>query len=635
MDHYGGAASGQGVAMGKESRRYNPEGQRARGPEGQRARGPEGQAGGVMSWVLSLARSGGTAGSQGGHETRRHRVHGPFPMGACLLLAGTLALAGCGSSSNSTVAITQQPTQPPSNQPPPQTGGGSGEGEGDGSGGSGSGDQGAGGQGSGGGGGSSPQSEPEPPITQQPTQQPPQQPPQPEPELQTGGGGGSSPQPQPQSQPDNQQPPQTGGGSGGGTGAPSASSGGQGYPIDIDSFKLYAGIDDRYWGYAPNVKGDGSLRIIWGDGYLLNNKTKTVDDDFGWKGYRWKSVESDGSIIQVQTYEKTVRESTPGNKFWYVYNGARASPYLGEYGNSDELAVFADTLKRMEKIHVSETFLDLRMGVNDFGPVTSLNSQGNFVLPGTYDGVAGLYKCYSDSSSTCAIEVTDDGSLSVGTFDTKSRQYTASKPTGVSSGNYWLFQPQDRNDVVPRTIESTSRISSYGWWLRKPADGESNYFADGGHSLTTIGPVHGDIGGLTGTANYIGGAAGIYAFVHGYERGDATSFTARARLMVDFDSNKVKGKIDDFKFGPGGRTDWPERGDWSVELMEHEFDNNGTIYPNPGKTMWTMAGKGFGAGGKWSVYFSDPNGSVITGSFYAVYGAIGKMVGGFGVEREE
>ena len=37
MDHYGGAASGQGVAMGKRLC-YNPEGQRARGPEGQRAR---------------------------------------------------------------------------------------------------------------------------------------------------------------------------------------------------------------------------------------------------------------------------------------------------------------------------------------------------------------------------------------------------------------------------------------------------------------------------------------------------------------------------------------------------------------------------------------------------------------------
>ena len=79
-----------------------------------------------MSWVVSLVGCGGTAGSHGGHESRRHRVRGPFPMGACLLLAGTLALAGCGSSSNSTVDVTFPPqTQPPS-------GGGSGEGEGDG-----------------------------------------------------------------------------------------------------------------------------------------------------------------------------------------------------------------------------------------------------------------------------------------------------------------------------------------------------------------------------------------------------------------------------------------------------------------------------------------------------------------------
>ena len=39
----GSAASGQVVEAVKESRCYNPEGQRARGPEGQRARGPEGQ----------------------------------------------------------------------------------------------------------------------------------------------------------------------------------------------------------------------------------------------------------------------------------------------------------------------------------------------------------------------------------------------------------------------------------------------------------------------------------------------------------------------------------------------------------------------------------------------------------------
>ena len=57
-----------------------------------------------MTWVLSLAGSGGTAGSHGGHEARRHRVRGPFPMAASLLVAATLALAGCGSSSSSIVS---------------------------------------------------------------------------------------------------------------------------------------------------------------------------------------------------------------------------------------------------------------------------------------------------------------------------------------------------------------------------------------------------------------------------------------------------------------------------------------------------------------------------------------------------
>ena len=94
-----------------------------------------------MSWVVSLAGCGGTSVSQCGHETRRHRVRGPFPMGACLLLAGTLALAGCGSSSNSTVTINPRQPDPQQSEPEPelQTGGGSGEGEG------------AGGQGAGGG----------------------------------------------------------------------------------------------------------------------------------------------------------------------------------------------------------------------------------------------------------------------------------------------------------------------------------------------------------------------------------------------------------------------------------------------------------------------------------------------------
>ena len=556
-------------------------------------------------------------------------------------MAATLALAGCGSSSNSTVTINQQQPQPePELEQEPQTGGGSGEGEGDGSGGGsgggtapptdttttedgdgdtdsgdtpttgdGDGDGQDGGSPGGGQGVSGGQI-----VTQQPEQEPPQS----------------------TQQLSNQQPLQTGGGSRGGTGAQSVSSGGPGSPtIDIDSFKLHAGIDQAgWWNYAPAIREDGLLQIISDTRYLLYKKTKTADNDFGWKGYRWESVESDGSIIEAQTYEKTILKSTPGQEFSYVYNGARTSPHLGQYGNfSDGLLVLSGSPERRHRIHFTGEGLDLRSGLNEFGTVTSLNSQGTFVLPGTYDGVAGLYKCYSDPVNTCSIKVHEDGFPELGTFNINEKRHYQSTVLSFSIGNYWLFQPYNLNEVVPRTIETAGRIFSYGWWLRKPTDAESNYFADGGANTEGIGNYFEYSGGLRGTANYIGGAAGIYAFVHGNEPGDATNFTARARLTVDFDSNKVKGKIDDFKFGPGGRTDWSERRDWSVELMEHGFGNSGTI--NPGKTMWTMAGKGFDAGGEWGVDFANQDLSVITGSFYAVYGAIGKMVGGFGVEREE
>ena len=87
--------------MGKESRCYNPEGQRARGPEGQRARGPEGQrargpegqAGGVMSWRLPRCGAPGASpcspGSSVGAEPR-----GRGPDARVSLVAALASLLG-------------------------------------------------------------------------------------------------------------------------------------------------------------------------------------------------------------------------------------------------------------------------------------------------------------------------------------------------------------------------------------------------------------------------------------------------------------------------------------------------------------------------------------------------------------
>ena len=112
--------------MGKESRCYNPEGQRARGPEGQRARGPEGRAGVVMSWVLPLVGCGGPAVSRCGHETRRHRVRGA--LFASVFASVLLAACGGGSGGNLTTSSEREPG-PPGPGPLTATGGGGNESE--------------------------------------------------------------------------------------------------------------------------------------------------------------------------------------------------------------------------------------------------------------------------------------------------------------------------------------------------------------------------------------------------------------------------------------------------------------------------------------------------------------------------
>ena len=262
-----------------------------------------------MSWVLSLARSGGTAGSQDGHETRRHRIRGPFPMGACLLLAGTLA--GCGSSSNSTLTFTQQQQQPPEPEleQEPQTGGGSGEGEGDGSGGSGSGDQGAGGQDAGGGTGLPPTdtltgdgdgdtdsgdtttTDDGGQTSTQQQQQPPEQELEPEPEPQTGGGtggGGGG----------------TGGGGGGGQGGGGQGGGGN-PPVNpppnnpVVSRSVTPSRSTEFTGF-PTVGGSSTL--------VLDSVTATYTRQYGFQGeyvYKGASGKFSSDVSLIFTLDET------------------------------------------------------------------------------------------------------------------------------------------------------------------------------------------------------------------------------------------------------------------------------------------------------------------------------------------
>ena len=85
--------------------------------------------------------------------------------------------------------------------------------------------------------------------------------------------------------------------------------------------------------------------------------------------------------------------------------------------------------------------------------------------------------------------------------------------------------------------------------------------------------------------------------------------------------------------------------DWSAELMEQGFSDRGEIYGDgagggsANRRKWTIDGYGFDdGGGTWAGYFSDDDSgqpTIASGSFTAVHGAVGRMGGGFGVDRQQ
>ena len=506
--------------MGKQSSCYNPEGQRARGPEGQRARGPEGQAGGVMSWVLSLARSGGTTGSQDGHETRRHRVRGPFPMGASLLLAGTLALAGCGSSSSSIVAINeQQPQLEPEPKPEPQTGDGDGD--------TGSGD-------------TTTTDDGGATITQQ--QQPPQEPLEPEPEPE--------PEPQPVTQqPSNQPQPQAGGGTGGGgTGGGGTGGGGQG-----------------------------------GGGGNLGSSRSPAGTSGGITRSGFDSIEAHSHI----------KDKLFPLQFWQLSTAHGLNFYYKIRDQND-------------RTDVHDYSGRIRIGVGIFGAENQLylTEDTNTKVPDSY-GWQGKR---------------------------------------LTRGNTEAYVFTKKAGGFTSTGEDHTRHYNYGWWLNKDNwSSFANYYNHGYNEDNLNEPVNPI--GRTGTATYVGGAGGYYAFVHGgkvevdgytfdsREPGISGEFRAKARLEVNFTNNTMSGKIFNFT-NPDGTPirNNDEVKDWTVELLNGSYDTNEqTLIGN--KTKWYDGEHLIEGDGRWEGHYYEDT-SIFMGQFLASHGAIGKMVGSFGTNRQ-
>lgn len=395
------------------------------------------------------------------------------------------------------------------------------------------------------------------------------------------------------------------------------------------ALKLYNGISaptadtdaagNRFAQHAadPNV-GDIQVSINDADDvFLSEDKDAMVVALHGWEGKKYTAAPTGGGTYEAVVYSN-VGKPTMGLKF-----GSAAE-------NDDYQYTLNNTANANQNI-AANTELNVT-GVTDYAKLVSgsrfsQQSAGKqeFKLPentyrvaisGDFHGVSGTYYCVPTGGETCSATKAAEG-------------FTLANGT-------WTFKAANNDTRIMGTPDAI--YASYGWWLHKSADDKtytaSAFVSDKGEVPDATG-----LDTLEGTATYKGGAAGKYALQSSTGgTNDAGHFTAAATLEADFSDNSITGTIDTFTGADG------ESRDWSVELKEAAVAAGGAITRTgdgevDNDTAWTIGGTAAAASGEWSGSLQD-NGEVDgvpkvgSGTFYTTYGSDGKMVGGFGVNKQ-
>ena len=380
-----------------------------------------------------------------------------------------------------------------------------------------------------------------------------------------------------------------------------------------DAQKLYKGLEHGL-GDATNVRtvataDTGVITVTNGNvaQVLAEDKKTTVAANHGWEG---KKHTASGTGV-VGTYEayvySNVGDAEEGNPFNEAYTLDATT------GETPTL----DTTDAAVAGRVASSSFDQSAGTKTFKLPTNTV---RVTISGSYHGVSGTYYCTPTGGGTdCSAAVAASG-------------FTL-------AGGTWTFKPTSATAKVSEVADTV--YASYGWWLHKSADGDTFTASAFATARGTV-PAATGITALRGTATYMGGAAGKYALYSSTGgTNDAGHFTARATLEADFNADMITGTIDSF-IGADGQAR-----DWSVELMKQGIADGGVILGDDGTgtagtdekmTKWTIGGTAAAAAGQWSGALYD-NGAdsvpkVGTGTFHSTYSTSGRMVGGFGVNKQ-
>jgi len=397
-----------------------------------------------------------------------------------------------------------------------------------------------------------------------------------------------------------------------------------------------------------NVKLTGSGRPA---GFDEDNETSdNVAALHGWTGARYEDKGTDGKVTSEGYLYTKLGEAETGKKF-----GTNGSDESYEYTLTavTGIARFGLTID-------SNNNLASRIMIDDFKRTAGYEEYKKkqdddddndvIIIPGNYHGVPGDYRCTVADGGSCRADYSKKGQTFV-------------IPSG-GNGLGLVFVPDNPEALV--TAKDADPVAEYGWWLDKSGNSgwTVNVFSQAvGQTLVALNN-NADLP-TSGTAKYVGGASGKYAFSSLLgDSHEAGHFTARVTLDATFDdaAPTIKGTVNGFEGDADGMDAWSVAlgtsriGDWDEDGVGGVDDgttaDNGFIagkYANPGSTTadpladldstttWTIGSTAADASGDWQgQLWNLEKGvpTVATGTFTAEYGSDATMAGAFGADQE-
>ena len=281
-------------------------------------------------------------------------------------------------------------------------------------------------------------------------------------------------------------------------------------------------------------------------------------------------------------------------------------------------------------------------GQQDLGASPNPQTETPLKVRGTFDGASGEFRCQSSNSERCSVTNNGSGAPSAlgGTWWFRP---DAGARVSMPDANYLYFGWWVHKDSDGDPLAASAFAGRVG--------------TDPGNSTDGLDPAV-DLTGATlngSSATYKGAAVGKFALNNAQAgTGNGGHFTADASLTAKFgqdtnDTNSnnsgVTGTINNFRLNDG-----TEDPGWSVSLKERELGATLSVVGTQANTVWSINGNDANdtaaARGNWTGSLWDekpgnaPDGdgsnipTTVTGTFYSEFNNAGRMVGAFGANKQ-